>query len=201
MNSNNKTIILAAITAISALGLLAGGEVSADEEIDTWSIFAYGGKWSDNRIGEIIQGRTKLRSSYVWVGGVSRKVHDFNDDLQLEMEFNVARHSGKQDHYEFNAAASLRWQSFPWDRYVNSTLSYGLGPSYAERRPPIEQRSDRDPTHVLVFMPVEITFGPPEKYDLPWEVLLRVHHRSGAYGVVSDAGGSNIISTGLRFRF
>ncbi len=166
-----------------------------------WSVFAYGGKWSNNRIGEILQGRTRLRSSYVWAAGVSRTVHELSDDLLMEAELTAARHTGLQDHFELNAALNLRWLRFPWDRYVDSTLSYGLGPSYAFRRPPIEVRSDRGPTHILVFMPVELTFAPPKEYDMPWEVLIRIHHRSGAYGVVSDARGSNFITGGLRYRF
>lgn len=175
----------------------------AEKSHPSWSVFAYGGQWTANRIGEILQAQTKFRSSYVWAVGASRTVYEIGDFLLLEFEVNTARHTGRQNHSEVNAAFALRWHRFPWDQYVNTSLAYGLGPSYAFRRPPIEQRSnhDPDPSRLLVFMPVEVTFGPPEKYQIPLEVLLRVHHRSGAFGVVSDARGSNFITSGLRFRF
>ncbi len=166
-----------------------------------WSVFAYGGKWSNNRIGEIVRFNTRLRRSYVWGMGFSHNLHDITDDLEVEVELNAARHTGLQNHFELNAAVNLRWRGFPWERYINTSISYGLGPSYAFRRPPIETRSDRGPTHVLVFMPVEITFAPPSEKRPPWEALLRIHHRSGAYGIVSDARGSNFITGGLRYRF
>lgn len=199
--ASGRYIVLTAFAAACLLVPFSTATAGDGAEVRNWSVFAYGGKWSNNRIGEILQGTTRLRSSYVWVCGVSRTLHRFSESLVMEVEVNAARHTGRQDHFEFNAATSLRWKSFPWDRYLRSTIAYGVGPSYAVRRPPIEQRSNRGPTHVLVSMPVEITFAPAAKYDLPWEMLFRVHHRSGAYGVVSDARGSNFVTAGLRYRF
>lgn len=167
-----------------------------------WSIFAYGGSWTDTRIGQIFQFETDMQNSHIWVCGLSAHIADITGDLLLEGEINKGVHSGKyQDHWEINWAFSLRWTRFPWDNTVNTSLLYGLGVSYASRRPEIEQRSDRGPTHVLVFMPVEFSFSLPEKSFSRYEILFRIHHRSGSYGVVSDARGSNFLTGGLRYRF
>jgi hypothetical protein len=161
------------------------------------SVFAYGGKWSDNQWNEIIRGRTALRSSYVWAAGATKKLHAFSESLGLEGEFNIARNSGQQNHFELNTATVLRWDAFPWSRYVATSVGYGLGLSYAFARPPIEEQPQRRASRTLIFMPTELTFGPPQS---AWEFMLRIHHRSGAFGVFKDAGGSNFISLGLRFK-
>ena len=181
--------------------LPAAGAI-AQEGTHQWSIFAYGGQWTDTRIGHIFQTQTQFESAYLWALGGSRTVYRLADGLVLEAELNSVIHTGYQDHFELNAAASLRWKRFPWDRYLNTTVAYGIGPSYAFSRPPIEQRPNgrHNPTRFLVFMPVEFTFAPAERYNIPWEALLRVHHRSGAFDAVSRARGSNFIAMGIRYR-
>jgi hypothetical protein len=186
-----------AIPALLGLIMLLSGSSAHAAETRSWSAFAYGGKWSDNRWNEIIRGQTALRSSYVGVAGAALKLHDFCDHLGLEGEANIAGNSGQQNHFELNTAAILRWQAFPKSRSVATSFGYGLGLSYAFDRPPIEEQPHRRASRTLLFMPTELTVGPPES---PWELMLRIHHRSGAFGVFKDAGGSNFISLGLRFR-
>jgi hypothetical protein len=45
---------------------------------------------------------------------------------------------------------------------------------------------------------VEIEAGPP---DEDWSVILRLHHRSEAFGLVADEGGSNALVFGFKQRF
>ncbi|OOG25721.1 hypothetical protein B1C78_06000 [Thioalkalivibrio denitrificans] len=163
------------------------------------AVFIYAGQWSANRFGEIVGLRSNFRSSYLAAAGASRVLHRFNEHLHLEGEINAARHWGKQHHFELNAAASLRWTTFPWDRFLNTSIAHGFGPSYAFERPPIETREDRRATRVLVFMVTEVTTAPP--HSTPWEGFVRIHHRSGAYDVVSRSAGSNFVTAGLRYRF
>ncbi len=202
---NNSGKISSHITAVLTLLIFFLPSLQAGSHRCDWSVFAYGGSWTDTRIGQIFQFKTDMQNSHVWVGGLSRHITDITDDLLLEGEINTGIHSGRyQDHWEFNWSFNLRWTRFPWDHVLDTSLLYGLGLSYASRRPEIEQRSDRGPTHVLVFMPVEFTFSLPENSFSQcsrYEILLRVHHRSGAYGFVSDARGSNFLTGGLRYRF
>lgn len=193
-----KRILSAVLQTSVLLGLLLllSGTKPPAAEAGNWSGYAYGGKWSDNLWNEIIRGETQMDRSYLWVAGASRKLHDFGAHLRLEGELNVAKHSGLQDHLEFNTAALLRWRAFPWSRYVATSIAYGLGLSHALDRPPIEEEPDREAVRTLISMPTEVTIGPP---DADWEVMFRIHHRSGAFGIFKDAGGSNFISLGLRF--
>ncbi len=181
--------------------LLPVSQAFAGEEY-SWSFSFYGGKWSDNRIGQILYSRARLRSSAtVWAAGIGRALHRISDGFAVETELNFARHRGRQDHFEINAAVLMRRQCLLWGRRLLASLAYGLGPSYAFRCPPIEQRTDRDPARLLVFMPVELAVGAARPGAPPWELIVRIHHRSGAYGVVSDAGGSNFVAVGMRRYF
>jgi hypothetical protein len=195
-----KPLIMTASLGLCLL-FLAPGVCWADAE-KLWSVYAYGGQWTDTRFVHIVfRGRTEFHSSYVWVAGVSRQLYGFNRHLTAEGELNIAKHSGLQHHFEGNSAVLLRWRTFPWNRYVNTSFAYGLGISYAEDRPPIEEEPNRRAANSLLSMPAELTFAPPRRQRSPWEGLLRIHHRSGAFGVVRDAGGSNFISLGVRYRF
>ena len=50
------------------------------------------------------------------------------------------------------------------------------------------------------FFSPEITFAAPSRPNV--ELVLRFHHRSGVFGLVSDAwGGAQYASVGLRVRF
>ncbi len=166
-----------------------------------WSVFGYGAQWSANNIGAILRGETEFRASYLAVAGGSRTLYGYGRSLRLELEANAAAHTGLQHHSELNTALLVRWNRFPWDRLVNTSVAFGLGPSYAFRTPEVERHPRRPASRLLVFMPVEITFALPHDHNPRRELLLRIHHRSGAFGVVSDARGSNFVSAGFRYRF
>lgn len=123
----------------------------------------------------------------------------FSDKLSLEVEAQVGRYFGDQDHWEFNLPIfGLRWHRFPWDAHVATSFAWGIGPSYATELPPIELEINGSTKRWLVYWYAELTFGPPKK---SWEVLMRLHHRSDAFGLVADEGGSNTVCLGVRHRF
>ncbi len=177
------------------------GATPSEDHYYPRSIFVYGGTWSDNDFGDILLGKTAPRDSHVWAFGMSRTVYEYNRNLLFELELNVAKHTGEQHHWAFNSAFSARWMRFPWDEHVNSTLSFGLGPSYALDRPEIENEPDEDTARFLIFMVTEATFGLPGKRGSRWETFVRIHHRSGGFGLIKESIGSNFITVGLRYRF
>ncbi len=164
------------------------------------SIFAYGAKWADSTYGNItLSGQTNLQRSYLWTVGFSHEFYRINRHLSLENEMNITRHSGEQDHLEANFAASFRWWTFPWDNWVETTLAHGIGPSFAAEHPPVEENDDDTADRFLLFMQTEFTFAPP--VDSRWEFLVRIHHRSGVFGLISEDSGSNFLAGGFRYRF
>ncbi len=43
-----------------------------------------------------------------------------------------------QDHWEFNLPIVARWEAFPWDDVIDTSLAFGIGPSYASEIPKVE---------------------------------------------------------------
>jgi len=69
---------------------------------------------------------------------------------------------------------------------------------YASEKPKVEVAKEGDSPRWLVYWMVEIGAGPPDK---DWNVMFRFHHRSEAYGLVANEGGSNAFVFGLKQRF
>ena len=119
--------------------------------------------------------------------------------LSLEVEAQVGRYFGDQEHWEINLPIlGFRWHRFPWDAHVATSFAWGIGPSYATEVPTVELDTNDESSRWLIYWFGELTLGPPAA---AWEVLLRLHHRSDGYGAVAEDGGSNTLCAGLRFRF
>lgn len=169
-----------------------------DSIIYNADFYTYTAMWTDARFNEILRGRTKMKSSYLTSVGLRYPLGNVLSHLSKEVEMNYTHHFGRQWHPEINAAFNLRWNRFPWNQYLPTSIAYGIGPSLAFSRPHIED--DDKPSYYLLFMVAEIAVELPgawNKYNM--EGLIRVHHRSGVFGYVSDASGSNFIALGIRF--
>ena len=120
--------------------------------------------------------------------------------LRTQFEINATYNFGEQDHWELNVVPiTLRWQRFPWSDRLRTTAAFGVGLSYAFEFPRVEYELENDTKQLLVFWLLEFTAGPREG---PWSAVLRLHHRSPAWGLmgVSD-GGMNAPSLGVRYEF
>jgi hypothetical protein len=112
------------------------------------------------------------------------------------------KHFGTQDHWELNPVLVLRWITFPWNRWADTSTAIGLGVSYATEIPEIEAR--RHPNtrsaHLLAYLMIELSVGIPGAPA--FSLVARVHHRSGAWGLFSDVhGASNALALGIKYRF
>ena len=182
--------------------LLVAGRVRADFEDGqanhAMRLAIYAVRYTDTRFLGILQGHVDARNAYAAAFAVSRRVRKLTSALELDGELQVAGHWGRQDHWEVNAALMARWTRFPWSRRLSTTIAYGLGPSIALSTPLLEREAHDRTSRRLVFMPFEITAGTP---DRRLEAFLRVHHRSGAFDVISRGGGSNLVGAGVRMHW
>lgn len=122
--------------------------------------------------------------------------------LDLEPEIGVARRSGRQSDAEIWAALFLRYRGFPWDGIVTTSVAASTGLNYASGISEVERDRARDDqgSRWMHFFSPEITLALPERPEV--ELLVRFHHRSGVYGLISEArGGAQYLTTGLRWRF
>ena len=157
---------------------------------------------SEEALGDMLSFQAKLSDSQVWVGALSRKLASLNEHIDIEFEGQVAKHSGPvQRHWELNGLGVLRWQNFPWDRYVDTSAAFGLGLSYAFDKPEFELQAHDRSNQLLVYILVELTAALPRASQ--WEFVVRIHHRSAAYGTFERdlRGASNGLGFGLKYRF
>lgn len=121
--------------------------------------------------------------------------------LSLEVEGQVGRYFGDQDHWELNALVAARYRVTRVDASLRASVAFGLGPSWASEKPPLERRitDNGDTARWLVYWYLEAAAG--HRSWGPWSAVMRLHHRSGAYGLVAAEGGSNVPTLGVRRRF
>ena len=176
-----------------------GGEGNDSTKDDPSAIAVFGGLMTDNGWEDTLAPwNLDFRKSTFMGIAASHRIGRFDHRLGFEVEGQVVRHFGDQDHWEFNLPIIGRWEAFPWDEFVDTSLAFGIGPSYATEKPKLEVANEGDSQRWLVYWMIELEVGPP---DQGWSTILRLHHRSEAFGVVADEGGSNALVIGFKQRF
>ena len=166
----------------------------ADERI--YALNVYVGRLTSNNWGEFfIPGEAVVfRDSYLLTAALARRIGTYGDKASFEIEGQVVKHFNGQEHWEFNALVAARWEAFPWDDHIDTSLAFGLGPSFATEKPVVESEGQN-----LVYWMIELALSLPEYPQTA--VISRIHHRSNAFGFVGDEGGSNSLALGLKYRF
>jgi hypothetical protein len=134
----------------------------------------------------------------------SRRIATIFEMLDIEAEVGAAKRFGNMDEGEFWGAVYVRYIDFPWNKFLYTTLAVSTGLNYATGISDFEREmSGLNPpggTHVLHYFSPELTFALPDHKDR--QLVVRLHHRSGAYGVISGAfSGATYLTVGLRAWF
>ena len=120
--------------------------------------------------------------------------------IQFEAEVDIAKRFNGANQFDFDLAAFVRWTSFPWNKTLYTNVRLGvLGLSYVNGISAWERRSSDNETgsRLLIFVVPEVTFA--SSGHSRGEAFIRVHHRSGAYGLLNGVyGGSNYLCIGYR---
>ena len=195
------------LRALVSPALSCGLALSASAELepasgarDPWDAtryHVYVGQYTATRYTQILQLKTDFQASSIAAAGLVRRLKPLGERAHLEGELHVGQHHGMQHHQELNGLISIRWRRFPWDDAVDTSFAFGKGQSLASRHPPLENHPDRPPAvRRQSYMLTEFEFSRPGGARAA--LFLRIHHRSGVYGLVSDSRGSNFICIGLR---
>jgi hypothetical protein len=173
--------------------------VWADERL--YALNVYAGRMTSNNWDEFIHdtGGLDFKDSYLVTAALARRIGTYGDKASFEIEGQIVKHFNIQTHWELNALVAARWEAFWWDHVLDTSVAFGLGPSYATDKPEIEIANDGDTARFLIYWMFELAVGLP---DYPRVALItRIHHRSNAFGWVADNGGSNVLALGLKWRF
>jgi hypothetical protein len=142
--------------------------------------------------------QTSLVDQAVVGVGLARRLWRSDFGLEVEIEGQLAGHFGDQSYWEVAAPLTARWTRFPWSDRLRTGAAFGLGLSYAGAKPEVEIEKEGRTERLLAYWLIELEAGPPRS---PWSGLMRIHHRSVAFGTFGDEGGSNALVFGMRRRF
>jgi hypothetical protein len=169
-----------------------------------WSVALFVGRFADNQLLKILfEGDSfdlHFEDSYIVTLSVAKEFARWKRYIAFELEGQVGKHWGLQDHWEFNAALVFRWLLFPWDRYLDTSFAFGEGLSYATDEPFIEGEFLNTKTvKFMNYVLLELEFRLPRVQR--WSLITRMHHRSGIFGFFGTGEGSNFLGLGLRYKF
>jgi hypothetical protein len=178
------------------IGVLVPVGCSADH---LYALNLYAGRLTSNHWEEFFSSELDFKDSYLVTVALARRIGGYGDKASFEIEGQIVKHFNVQTHWELNALVAARWEAFWWDDVLDTSAAFGLGPSYATDKPEIETEIDGDTSRFMIYWMLELALGLP---DYPHVALItRIHHRSDAFGLVSDGGGSNALAFGLKWRF
>lgn len=181
--------------------LLLGLTNDPNQGIDRpYSLNLYGGIMTTNDWDELlVPANVDFENFYLAAVTLARRIGGIGRKVTFEVEGQVVNHFVAQDYWEFNALATGRWEPFFWDKYVDTSLAFGLGPSYTTEKSLVEIANDGDTSQWLVYWMIELAMSLPQHQRTA--LILRIHHRSNAFGLVAEDGGSNAMALGLKLRF
>lgn len=193
-------IVHIVVIAVAVACLFARAAAADDRK---WSLTLYGATLVNADLGEIItEFPAETEDSQLFVLALAREFATMGPHLRWEVEGQLGKHFGTQNHWELNPLLVLRWVTFPWNRWVDTSAAVGLGVSLATEIPKVE--AQRHPgtgsDNLLAYMLFELSLGVPGAQD--WNLVARVHHRSGAFGLFNGVNGaSNALALGVKYRF
>ncbi len=193
----------AAVAVEAASDQAEAAPASAAPRYD-WAATGYLALMSGDQLGDMLLFQAQLSDNKIWVAALTRRLTTFYKDVDWEVEGQIGKHGGGDagmHHWEVNALTSLRWNRFIWDKYVDTSFAVGLGLSYAEEKPIFEIEEAGATNRLLTYILVELAMSPP-RYP-QWAGVLRIHHRSSAYGTFEEdiQGASNSLGFGVKYRF
>jgi hypothetical protein len=165
-----------------------------------WRVSLYGGQFIGAGNGDMVHFR--FSESYLLGLGLTYEFAESPPHVRWEVEGQGLQHMDEQEHTELALAVGVRWVTFPWNQYVDTSLGFGAGLSYATEEPEVEARENPSTgaTRLLHSLILEVAVAPPGASR--WSLVGRIHHRSGVWGLFDGVGSaSNFFVVGIRYRF
>lgn len=190
------------ILAVAMLVSVSHGSFAAEDtpENNPWSATLFYAKKTNDTVSDTFLFTADFPDSLDFVSlAVARKIGSYKK-TDLEFEGQIARHQGIEHYTEYTAAIFIRWETLPWDDVIDMSFAFAEGFSYTTRIPQFESENNKPAARFLNYLAYEMTFALPKYKN--WEAVLRMHHRSGIFGLFNGVhGASNAWAIGLRYNF
>ena len=171
-----------------------------------WGVLVFGGEMSNHNFEDTLSPfNSRDRADINFAGAaVNRRIRE-GRFIDVEVEAGGGYQfsdSSDNDSAQIWAALYFRYSRFPWNRFIYTTVAISTGLNYSFNKTRFEEEEDRKngTSKLLHYLSPEITFAHPDHKQ--WEGVLRLHHRSGVYGLFGcNHCGSNMVTAGVRRKF
>lgn len=190
-------------------------------ELPSWSAMLYRGGTAKETFGNVICGKYHSANETIYVAELAYTLDKTNIVRRifrpLADTVQVAGNVGRRFDYghhdtvnEANLYLVLRWTKFfgdiefPWNNYLNTSVGFGDGFSYASHPPYADielGKPAKDFNRFLNYLMLEVTFALPSHPNL--QLVGRLHHRCTAFGTYpkNPNAGSTSVGLGIRYYF
>lgn len=89
-------------------------EIQLLEDKPAYALSVYGGRMTDNKIDNFAVEFLDLdyEDSYLLTMALARRFATYDELASFELEGQAVKHFDQQDHWEFNALLTARWEAF-----------------------------------------------------------------------------------------
>ena len=152
--------------------------------------------------------RYKWGNSQFLGASLSRDLYQWQNYFKVEVEAGLGKRFGAFHETDGWGAIYFRWTDFPWNDRIKTSVAVSTGLDLASAVPYWEAHETGVPggSKLMHYFSPELTFAIPERPG--WEMVLRVHHRSGGRQYWGNAaifhgtgGGIQYGVVGLRHHF
>ncbi|MTI45216.1 hypothetical protein JM93_01401 [Roseibium hamelinense] len=156
---------------------------------------------SSEALGDVLLFNQAYEDAAFLGGAVGYELYR-NSLFSVELEAGTGALIGDSNGPQVWGALYGRWNSFPWNDTVKTSIALSTGVNYTFKRMQFEVDNaapDQNRKLLHYFSP-EVTFALPDHPDT--ELVFRVHHRSAVFGLFNCSRcGSDTPTVGLRHRF
>lgn len=168
------------------------------------SVMVFGGPMVSARLGRIFEGNLDDGISPAgFLGFAGSYEIARRGPFSVELEGGVGGLFGRRRSVtspQVWLAAFGRYDGFPWNDYVRTSVAASVGVNWSHRRSTSEHTREGPTKRLLHYLAPEISFAAPSRPDQ--ELVARLHHRSSVWGLFGcKRCALNVLTLGLRQRF
>ena len=125
--------------------------------------------------------------------------HTFTPQLEVPFTLEIVDEKGSSPFPGYNLSFVVRWIDFPWNDYVRTSFSMGLGLSYSQEiyQIDIDRHPNENRSHFKFNWPIQMMLALPDHPQ--HQLMIFISHHSG--GHIFDDGGFNNLGVGYRREF
>jgi len=83
-----------------------------------------GGRHSGSKLLDL-PGKVDFKDSYTAGLSVAYQFVDWGPHMRWELEGQALKHFGEQERVELVSSINVRWITFPWNKYLDTSLAFG----------------------------------------------------------------------------